>query len=458
MRKITVKKNENYIVKIESLSQDGAGVGRISGFVVFCEGLLPGETAEVRIIKLTSSYAIGKTLRIIDSSPDRVEPQCSYSKECGGCSFFHFKYDSQLKNKEQYVVDCLSRIGGIVNYTLMPVRGMKDPVNYRNKAQYPIGYDKDGNVVTGFYAKASHRLVPVESCLIEDVRANKIRSFVAKYIQENNISLYNEFKHEGLVRNILIRTSSLNDSVMLIIVMTDNDFPEADKFISELTKECTDVVSVYFNINPKATNVILGDKYIHVYGEKRLEDAIDGVRFLLSPASFFQVNPSQTTVLYDLVAQFAELKETDDLLDIYCGIGTIGIYLAKKHKIRSLTGIEYVEQAIEDAKINAKINDVDNSSFYAGDAKDVAKNLVDKHFDVTVIDPPRKGCDEELLKLLVEISSDRIVYVSCNPATLARDLQYLSDNGYIVRKVCPVDLFPWTSHVECVTLMSKVEK
>ncbi|HOA31103.1 MAG TPA: 23S rRNA (uracil(1939)-C(5))-methyltransferase RlmD [Clostridia bacterium] len=459
MRRVRIKKNETYVVKFENLSSDGAGIGRIGGFVVFCEGALPGETAEIKIIKVTTSYAVGKLLKIIDSSPDRIEPEYEQCAQCGGCTYAHYKYEAQLKTKEQYVVDCLTRIGGIINYTLLPIVGMENPKHYRNKAQYPLGYDDEGKVVTGFYAKRSHRLIPADTCVTEDLRAQKVRSFVASYMTKNNIPVYNEKTHQGLVRHIVIRTSSIHEDAMLVLVLREDAFPNKEDFLNELNAECPFVKSVYFNINPKVTNVILGDEFIHIYGKERLEDAIDGVNFLLSPMSFFQVNPKQTEVLYGLVNEFAEFEENDNVLDLYCGIGTIGIYLAKKNRINSLTGVEVVEEAVNDAKVNADINNVDNARFLAGDATEVVKELMKEgmHFDVTIIDPPRKGCDEELLKLLAEIKSERIVYVSCNPATLARDLKYLTANGYDVNKVCPVDLFPWTSHVECVTLMSRVK-
>ncbi len=457
-----IKKNEIYTITIESLSQDGEGVGRINGFVVFCDGLLPGEKAEIRIVKVTSSYAVGRVTKLIDKSQNRINPECAYSTKCGGCTFSHIEYKAQLETKQQYVVDCLSRIGGIKDYTLIPIKGMDNPYKYRNKAQYPFGVNIEGKVVSGFFSKRSHDLVPIDLCLTEDERAQKVRKFVSEYITDNNITVYDESNNKGLIRNVVVRTSHLNDNAMVILVLSSDTFPDVLKFINALKITCPFVVSVYFNINDKVTNVILGEEFKHIYGDERLLDTIDGVNFLISPDSFFQVNPLQTVQLYQTVALFSDVQEDDTVFDIYCGIGTIGIYLASKFKIKKLVGVEYVKHAVEDAIINAQLNHIENASFYEGDATEVVTELKHKetikHFDIVVVDPPRKGCDEKLLELLINIQSPKIVYVSCNPASLARDLKYLTANGYSVNKVCPVDLFPWTSHVETVVFMSNKDK
>jgi 23S rRNA (uracil1939-C5)-methyltransferase len=453
------EKNKNYITEITGMTHEGQGVGRIDGFAVFVDGALEGEQAEIKIIKLNKSYAVGKLINVLRSSPDRTAPFCGAYKRCGGCSLQHMDYKAQLIFKKKLVSDSLERIGGLKNVAVHDTIGMDTPFNYRNKAQFPVAA-VNGNIITGFYAARSHDVIQSEKCGIQDVISDRIRKVVGSFICEKGISVYDEKTGRGLVRHIMTRVGFNTGEVMVVLVINGSSLPHADELVRLLTKAGENgdsgegvVKSIYLNMNTKNTNVILGDKNILLYGSETITDTIGKYKFNISPHSFFQVNPVQTEVLYRKALEYAGLTGTETVFDLYCGTGTISLFLSEK--AAKVIGVEVVEAAVDDARKNAVINGVSNAEFFVGEAEKVVPDLYGKGLraDVVVLDPPRKGCDESLLQLLADMQPDRIVYVSCNPSTLARDLKFLAEHGFNIQEAQPVDMFPWTSHVECVVLM-----
>ncbi|MCX7709447.1 MAG: 23S rRNA (uracil(1939)-C(5))-methyltransferase RlmD [Clostridia bacterium] len=457
-----VRKNDNYTVEITGMTHEGQGVGRINNFTVFVDGAVTGETAEIKIIKITKSYAIGKLLKVLKSSADRTEPFCPAYKRCGGCSLQHVNYEGQLKFKTNLVKDTIKRIGKIEGAVIHDAIGMQSPLNYRNKAQFPVGQGTNGPAI-GFYAKRSHEIIDHDACGIQDEISDSIRNKVKAFVSKNGISIYDEAAGKGLVRHIMVRTGFKTGEVMVVIVINGNELPKSKELVEMLThgvqSESQDekewkVTSIYLNINKKNTNVILGEKNVKLSGNDTITDYIGKYRFSISPHSFFQVNPVQTEVLYQKALEYAQLTGNETVFDLYCGIGTISLFLSEKAK--KVYGVEVVEAAIEDARKNAEVNGVRNTEFMVGEAEKVIPEIYEKGVkaDVVVVDPPRKGCDEVLLKTLVDMRPKRIVYVSCNPSTLARDLNYLESNGFKTVEIQPVDMFPWTHHVESIVLMT----
>jgi 23S rRNA (uracil1939-C5)-methyltransferase len=449
---VPVEKNQNYIVDISGLTSEGFGVARIEGFTVFVEGALTVEQAEIRIVKVLKNYAFGKLLKIIKPSPGRIEPPCDVVKRCGGCQLQHMSYEAQLHYKTRQVKDAIERIGGLKDITIHNTIGMDDPWRYRNKAQFPVGMD--GDVMIGFYANRSHEIIDTPQCAIQDVINDNVIRTVREFIKKYNVSVYDENTGKGLIRHIVTRKGFKTGEVMVCIVINGDSVPN-DKALAEmLLSSIENLKSVVLNINKKKTNVILGDRNIVIFGEEAIYDYIGEFKFRISPLSFFQVNPIQTEVLYNKALEYADLKGDEVVFDAYCGIGTISLFLSKK--ARKVYGVEIVPQAIENARENAKLNGVGNVEFIAGESETVIPELHMKGIkaDVIVVDPPRKGCDEKLLDVIAQMAPERVVYVSCNPATLARDLKYLTERGYQVREVQPVDMFPQTVHVETVVLMT----
>lgn len=480
------KQGESCQIDITGITEEGAGVGHLGGMAVFCPGLLPGEQAEVRLTKVKKSYAIGKMLRLLRTSPDRILPECDSAAQCGGCTFRHMDYSAQLSMKQQRVADCLQRIGGL-SPDILPIRGMESPFRYRNKAIYPFTVSA-GQVKCGFYAANSHRLIPIVHCLNEDPRAAAVRETVTAFLQQYGISIYDETAHRGLVRHLMVRTASCAEDTMAVLVINGKTLPHCREFIRRLAENCPFVTSVYLNVNQRASNTVLGEEYQLLSGTEYLRDKIGDVCFDISPASFYQVNPLQTKVLYDTVLQFADLRRQAHIWDIYCGIGTIGIYLAAAQQaagqpVAHLVGIEYHPRAVRDAARNAACNAIMNAEFYAGDAAVLTPALLagsgtgsragsilpcpadtpcpaggstpeSRRPDLIIVDPPRKGCDPVLIETIVQASPAKLIYVSCNPATLARDLKAFCGNGFQCEKVQPVDMFPWTGHVETIVLLS----
>ena len=465
-----MQKNDIFEIDITSITEDGDGIGRIpgDGRVVFCKGALAGEKISAQIIKVTKDYAVAKVNEIIKKSPDRITPDCAYAGKCGGCSFRHCDYKAQLRTKEQYVRDCINRIGGFTgddNIEFLPIIGMENPYNYRNKAIFPFSTDRDGKIISGFYRKNSHSVIEIDSCKIENPMASKIRLAVTEFAVKNNLFAYNEETGKGLIRNLMVRTSHSQNEAMAVLVINADKLPNADKFVTFLTEKCPFISSIFVNVNTSSGNKVSGDKYIHLYGKEKLCDSILNTWFDISPMSFYQVNPEQTEKLYSAVRDFANINGGENVLDIYCGIGTIGLCIANSAQsagtpLKSLIGIEYIKQAVVDAEHNATLNGITNANFYDGDAGKVLADLSENgkladNYDVVILDPPRKGCDKKLLDTAVSVNPDRIVYVSCNAATLARDLKMLRELGYEPKKVQPVDMFPFAGHVETVCMLTR---
>jgi len=452
-----MKKNDIYEIEITGMTHEALGVGKVDDMAVFVQGTIEGEKVLAKIIKVAKNYAVARVEQWLAVSPGRREPFCPVYKRCGGCSLQHMTYCMQLKFKHRVVTDNLERIGGFRGIHVNPVIGMENPMNYRNKAQYPVGMG-DSGPVAGFYARRSHTIIDSGSCGIQHPGSEKVRNVVIDAVRKLKIPVYNEETGEGILRHIVTRVSYATGDIMVILVVTKENVPGLDRLIRRLTDEVPQVKSIVLNINKRRDNVILGDTVKTVYGSDTLVDRLGHLTFHISPLSFYQVNPVQTVVLYEKAVEFAGLTGSETVFDLYCGIGTISLFLAKK--AGRVIGVEVVPEAVEAATKNAKVNNIFNAEFFCGAAEEVVPRLYadGMRADVVVVDPPRKGCDEALLETMVKMQPERIVYVSCNPSTLARDLKYLAANGYGVREVQPVDLFPWTEHVECVTLMSRMEE
>ncbi|HHT51486.1 MAG TPA: 23S rRNA (uracil(1939)-C(5))-methyltransferase RlmD [Eubacteriaceae bacterium] len=453
-RDIPVVNNEKYNIQIKGLGSGGEGVGKIEGFTIFVDGALPEEYIEAGITNVKANYAIGKLESIIQPSPYRISPPCTIAHKCGGCQIQRMDYQKQLEYKTQLVKDSIERIGKIKDVIIHQTIGMNTPFNYRNKAQFPIGME-DGKAALGFYAKRSHRIVPQHNCLIQHPVNTKISSIVKAYIDKYNLSIYDEEKHKGLLRHLVTRVGFITGEIMVILVANGESIPNIDNLVKRLTYEIPEIVSIYLNINKEKTNVILGRENKLIYGKKDIEDYIGDIKFKISPLSFYQVNPIQTKILYEKALEYADLKGDEVVYDAYCGIGTISLFLAQRAK--KVIGIEILQEAIKDAKENARINKINNVDFYVGKTEEIIPQLYKngERADVVVVDPPRKGCDRKLLDTIIQMKPKRVVYVSCKPSTLARDLNYLEKGGFTVKEIQPVDLFPHTGHVECVVLITR---
>lgn len=454
---IPIEKDLEYIVEIRGTGSNAEGIGKIEGFTVFVKGTIEGETVKTKIIKLTKNYAIGRLEEIITPSKDRKEAECGIYKYCGGCNMQHISYEKQLKIKTQKVEDALKRIGKLENINVNGTMGMESPYRYRNKVILPVGKVND-EVKIGFYASRSHNIIDVKTCNIQHEIADKLSLIVRKWIEDNSISIYDSKTIKGNLRNIMIRYGFKTKEAMLVLITKEQKIKHVDKLIEEITKSIPEVKSIVQNINNKNTNVVLGKTCKTLWGKDIIEEYIDDLKFSISPLSFFQVNPIQTESLYNKALEYANLTGNEIVFDAYCGTGSISLFLARKAK--KVYGVEIVEEAINDAKENAKINNVDNIEFLVGEAEKVIPNMIKEGVkpEVVVVDPPRKGCDEKLLNSIGEAKPEKIVYVSCDPATLARDLKTLCEFGYTVDKVQPVDMFPMTSHVETVVLLTKLNQ
>ena len=457
--KVTLVKNENYQVLIEDMGNDGEGIGHVQGMTVFIKDAVVGDLAEVKIVKVKKNIAYGRLMKLITPSPYRVEPVCDKAKRCGGCTMQQVSYEQQLEYKWNKVKNCLQRIGKMENVDAImekPAYGMDDPFHYRNKAQFPVGRDKNGDVVIGFYAGRSHNIIDTESCVIGAPVNDQIVAIVRSFIEDNHISTYDEETGRGLVRHILIRVGFTTKEIMVCLVTNGNKLPHSEILIDELVK-VDGMTSICLNVNMENTNRILGDKCITLWGQSYITDYIGDIKYQISPLSFYQVNPVQTNVLYNKALEYADLSGDETVWDMYCGIGTISLFLAQKAK--KVYGVEIVPQAIDDARHNAEINGITNAEFFVGKAEEVVPDIYKKggdgsHADVVVVDPPRKGCDQVLLDTLVHMAPERIVYVSCDPATLARDVKILQEKGYEAKKVAVVDQFCHSGHVETVVKLS----
>ena len=453
-----VHKNEEYILDIIAQGYEGEGIAKIESYPIFIDGALTGERVKVKIIKVKKNYAYGKLLEVIEKAVERVIPKCHHYKRCGGCSIQHMSYKKQLNFKFERVKDCISKIGGLSEDLVKEPIGMNDnPYRYRNKVQLPIG-KVNGEVVIGFYAPRSHNIIDLETCLIQDEIADKVARLTKDWVNKYNIepaTIDGEFNNKGILRHIMIRRGFTTGDVMVVLVVTTKKVPHLDEFVEIIKSNIEDLKSVVLNVNPKNTNVILGQECITLYGDDVIQDFIGDFKFNISPLSFFQVNPTQTEVLYNKALEYAELTGKETVFDAYCGTGTITLFLSQKAK--KVYGVEIIEPAIINAKENAKLNNIDNAEFFVGKSEEVIPELIEKGIkaEVIVVDPPRKGCDIKLLEAIGKTKPERVVYVSCDPSTLGRDLKVLNENGYETLEIQPVDMFPQTSHIENVVLLCR---
>lgn len=452
-----IDKNKEYILDIVSQGYEGEGISKIDDtYPVFVEGALVGEKVKIKVIKVKKSYAYGKLLEVLETSKERLTPSCGIYKRCGGCKLQHSTYKEQLNFKWNRVKDCISKIGKLdENLVKFPI-GMEEPWRYRNKVQLPIGM-VNGQLKIGFFAPRSHEIINMESCLIQDEVADKVVELTRQWILKNNIKPYNvdgQYDDTGILRHIMIRRGFTTNEVMIVIVTNGDKLPFKDEFVNLMVKNIPGIKSIIQNVNSKATNVILGNKSVTLWGQDTIADYIGKFKFNISPLSFFQVNPVQTEVLYDKALEFAQLTGDETVFDAYCGTGSITLFLSQK--AQKVYGVEIIPEAIENANINAKENNVSNVEFFVGESEVIIPDLIKDGIkaDVVVVDPPRKGCDKKLLDAISGIDAKRIVYVSCDPSTLARDLAILEENGYKTIEVQPVDMFPHTAHVETVVLLS----
>ena len=455
-----MKKDDVIEVKIEDMGVDGEGIGKADGITLFIKDAVIGDVVQAKIMKMKKSYGYARLLEVLTPSPYRVEPKCPVSRPCGGCQLQALSYDKQLEFKENKVRNNLKRIGGFTDIPMEPIAGMKEPYHYRNKAQFPIGRDKDGKLTAGFYAARTHSLIPVDECYLGAKINEPILGKILQIMEQEHIEPYDEKTHTGLVRHILIRFGFTTKEIMVCFILNGKKLPKQEKFIAALT-EIPGMTSISVNRNEKDTNVIMGEKTITIWGSDYITDYIGDIKYQISPQSFYQVNPAQTKVLYEKALEYAGLTGTETVWDLYCGIGTISLFLAQKAK--KVFGVEIVPQAIADAKKNAALNDITNVDFFVGKAEEVYPSYVSEHkeeakAEVIVVDPPRKGCEESLLSTIVSMAPERIVYVSCDSATLARDLKYLCGHGYELKRVQAVDQFCQTGHCETVVLLSQLKQ
>lgn len=449
---MSISKNEEYEVEIIDNGYNGEGIAKIDGFTVFVPNAIKGEVVKILIVKVLSSHAFGKILEIEKKSKFRQEIDCATYKRCGGCDLRHIKYEQTLKMKQ-------NAVQALVNKTLKnkievkETLGMENPFFYRNKAQYPVGVNKDRNPIIGVFANRTHEVIPIKNCLIQNPKSEAIAKFILEFIKEKNISIYNEKTGRGFFRHIVIKVGIKTNEIMCIFVINGKKFPYEDELVEKLKQNYPEIKTIVKNINMKNTNVILGQENINLYGNGYIEDVLGEYKFKISPLSFYQVNPKQAEKLYNLGIEMSKVSKEDTVFDLYCGIGTISLFIAKYAK--KVYGVEIVEQAIKDAKQNAKINNIENVQFIAGDTKIVLEDLIYKKgiiADIVIFDPPRKGLDNNSINNILKIKPKKIVYISCNPATLIRDLA-LFEKLYEVKTIIPVDMFPFTKHVECCALL-----
>ena len=449
LENVPVEKNKCYTMKIDDLGSEGEGIGKIEGFAVFVEGALPQEEIEVLIVKVKKNFAYGKLKKVLKPSPQRVCHLCDVASKCGGCQLQHLSYEGQLEYKTKKVEMALKKIAQINSIDVLPTLGMEDCWRYRNKVQFPVG-NNNGNLEIGFYGKRSHRIIDTKKCFLQYEISDKIVEIIRKYLEQYHITAYDEKVHRGLVRHILVKIGFSTGQIMVCLIINGKELPHKEILIQHL-QSIEGMTSIVLNINREKTNVILGNQNIVIWGKEFIVDTIGELEFEISPLSFFQVNPVQTKKLYQKALEFAQLNGDETVLDLYCGIGTMSLFFAQKAKY--VIGCEIVPEAVADAKRNAKRNHIQNVDFVQG----AAEKVMPVPADVVVLDPPRKGCDENVLNTILHINPKKIVYVSCDPATMARDVKILTQQNYCVKLVQPVDMFPHSIHVETVVLMSKVQ-
>lgn len=452
-----LKKNDIIQVQITGMTAEGNGVAKVNGMAVFVPFTAVGDVLQIRIVKLMKNYAYAIVESMLTPSEDRCEPDCSVYHRCGGCSFRHLTYEAELRHKWEFVRDNLQRIGKL-EIEPDPIVPSPKESGYRNKAQYPVGVNEKGEVVMGFYAKRSHRVIHCMDCALQPPEFLPILEVIKTFLEEKQIPIYDELLHEGVVRHVYLRLAEVTGEIMVCLVINANRLPDSEELVRRLTEHSERIKTIVLNRNKAKTNIILSDRNTVIYGDGFITDELCGIRVKISPLSFYQVNRSSAENLYRLAKEMAGLTGKETVLDLYCGTGTIGLTMAKDAK--ELIGVEIVPQAIEDAKDNAQQNGITNAQFLCADAGAAAVKLAldEVKPDVIIVDPPRKGCSSEVLNAISLMEPQRIVMISCNSATMARDCQSLKGKGYEVRRVVPVDMFPRTGHVECVVLMSKVQK
>ena len=465
-----MQKNDTAVVEITDIGVNGEGIGKVDGYTLFIKDAVIGDTVEAKVMKAKKNYGYARLMKVLEASPDRVTPRCAFARKCGGCQIQEMSYERQLAFKAQKVRGSLERIGGfspeLLDRVMEPALGMDEPFGYRNKAQFPFGTDKEGNPVTGFYAGRTHDIIANTECALGVPVNREILEIILDFMKKNKIPSYDEKNGKGLIRHALIRYGFTTREIMVCLVLNGRELPHAEELVSELAK-IPGMTSITISPNMRQTNVIMGDSFEVLWGSGYITDYIGGVKYRISPLSFYQVNPVQTENLYSLALEYADLKGNETVWDLYCGIGTISLFLAQKAE--KVYGVEIIPQAIDDARENAKINGIENVEFFVGKAEEVLPSWYQEHAasgtasgssgaraDVVVVDPPRKGCDAALLDTIVEMAPERIVYVSCDPATLARDLKVLCEKGYELVRGRAVDMFPETVHVETVVLLSKL--
>ena len=472
-----MEKNQEFIVTIEDMNEDGAGVGKLDGYIWFVKDAVIGDVVRAKAIKMKKSYGFARLMEVLEPSGSRVAPPCPVARQCGGCQLQAMSYEEQLKFKERKVMNNLMRIGGFAEdeIHMLPIMGMEEPWRYRNKAQFPFGRDKDGNVIAGFYAGRTHAIIESEDCLLGVEENRDILNIVKRFMEEMKIEPYDETSHKGLVRHVLIRKGFKTGEIMVCLVINGKKLPGGKRLVEMLCggdrrerkgekvkreeiqgHGIKGMTSISYSVNQERTNIIMGKEIVNLYGPGFITDYIGNVKYQISPLSFYQVNPVQTERLYGTALEYAGLTGNEIVWDLYCGIGTISLFLAQKAK--KVYGVEIVPQAIEDARRNAEINGIHNAEFFVGKAEEVLPEQFEKNHvyaDVIVVDPPRKGCDAVCLDTILKMRPERVVYVSCDSATLARDLRYLADGGYEVVRVRCCDMFPGTVHVETVVLIQR---
>lgn len=448
-----LKKNEEYVVEIIDNGFKGEGIAKIENFTIFVDGAIKGEKIKIKILKVTSSHAFGKIIEIIKKSENRIEEDCSTYKKCGGCELRHIDYETTINMKKYSVENTLKKTLSRKDIEVNEVIKMDNPYFYRNKLQYPIGVDDNNNPVMGVYAQRSHKIIETNECRIQNKLCQNIAKDIFKFIKENNIKVYNEKTLTGSIRHIIVRIGIKTNEVLVTLVTNERKIEKEDLLVKYITEKYKEIKTIAKNINSKNTNVILGNKTEIIFGDGYIEDYIGKFKFKISPRSFYQVNPVQTEKLYSKAVEYAGLTGEETIFDLYCGIGTIGIFAS--YNVKKIYGIETIKEAIDDAKENAKINGVNNSEFFVGDVEKVLPEFIKERnitADVIFIDPPRKGCDNTALETILNIEPKKIVYVSCNPASLARDLKTLEEK-YKIEKLAICDMFPFTHHVESVTML-----
>ena len=449
------KKNDRIEVMIGDMSETGEGIGKTDGFTWFIKDTVIGDKVQAKVMKTKKTYGFAKLEQITEPSVNRVTPKCPVAGPCGGCQLQAMDYEEQLRYKERKIYNNITRIGGFSEVPMLPIMGMDEPWRYRNKAQFPWGLDKDGNIIVGFYAGRTHSIIDCEDCLLGVEENREVLSRIKAHMERYHLMPYDEATHKGLIRHTLIRKGFRTGELMVCQVINGKSLPHSGELVNRLL-EIPGMTSISFNINKDRTNVILGDRVENLYGPGYITDYIGDVKYRISPLSFYQVNPVQTEKLYGTALEYAGLTGGETVWDLYCGIGTISLFLAQKAK--KVYGVEIVPQAIEDARENARLNGLDNVEFFVGKAEEVLPEQYEKNHvfaDVIVVDPPRKGCDEACLNTIVKMAPKRVVYVSCDSATLARDMKYLAERGYEVEKVRGCDMFPQALHTEVVVGLSR---